>query len=414
MKLAVIGGGSTYTPELVSGFLKNKEIFSNLALYLMDIDKKRLEVVGGLIERMIKAQNSNIKLFCTIDLEEALLNAQFVISQIRVGGLQARLKDEEIPLEFNCIGQETTGAGGFSCALRTVPVMVDIAKKMEKLCGSAWLVNFTNPSGMITEAVTRYARIKVIGLCNVPIVMHQKIAELLEVSRKEVILDYFGLNHLSFIRDVIYKGKSVLADVCLEATSGVFNVELIKNLGIIPSYYLKYFFNKDEVLKEQLDGKIRAKEVIEIEKELLRQYKDPSLNSPPKELSKRGGALYSEAALEIISALLGNKERILILNLPQNGIFKDLPFSSVVEVPAGISSAGIEPLPLKPIPFPLKGLIRLIKEYEELTIQAAYQGNHQFALQALLIHPLVGTYNQSRQILDKILKVHKIYLERFN
>lgn len=413
MKLAVIGGGSTYTPELVSGFLEEKNIFPDLELYLMDKDKKRLEIVGGLIERMIKAGASPIKLFCTTDLNEALSGAQFVIAQIRVGGMDARLKDEEIPLSFECIGQETTGAGGFSCALRTVPVMVEIAKKMEELCPAAWLINFTNPSGLITEAVSRYARTKVIGLCNVPIVMHQKIAELLEASRADIAVDYFGLNHLSFIRDIIYKGNSVFSDIYSDASYDVFDKELIKNLELIPSYYLNYYFNKDIVLKEQMGGKIRAKEVIEIEKELIKKYKDPALNTKPKELTQRGGALYSQAAIEVISSLLSRKEKILIVNLPQKGVFKDMPFSSVIELPALISLDKVLPVQVKQIPEPVKGIIRIVKEYEELTIQAAFNGSCRLALQALLIHPLVGSYSKAKGILDLILKEHKAYLQRF-
>ena len=245
MKITVIGAGRTYTPELISGFISDELFFSQLELFLTDIDSERLEILANLTERMIKSSGVNIRLTVTSDLDKALSDSDFVITQIRVGKMPARLIDEEIPFELGLIAQETTGAGGFSCALRTIPVILDIAKKMEKLCPKAWLINFTNPSGIVTQALVNHSRIKSLGLCNVPITLIQKIADILNADRTELSVDYFGLNHFSFIRDVFYKNTSVFDRVYLDVSDEVFDKDLIRNLKLIPSYYLNYFFYSD-------------------------------------------------------------------------------------------------------------------------------------------------------------------------
>lgn len=413
MKLTVIGAGSSYTPELASGLIKEHSKLPFKILCLNDIDSHRLKIVGKLICRMFEKSRTKIKVVLTLDLKEALKDSDFIITQIRVGGLKARLLDEEIPLEFGCIGQETTGAGGFSCALRTIPVMLKIAKLIEKISPRAFLINFTNPVSIITEAVTRHSKVKVVGLCNIPIILQNKVASLLKASSKKISLDCFGLNHLSFIRDVIFNKKSVFDKIYLKITKNEFDSNLIKTLKLIPSPYLRYYYYPEKILSEQSAGKLRAKKVLDIERKLFLLYQDSKLTSKPKLLEKRGGALYSQAAINLIKALLSPKEEIQIINLPQGRVFKDFLPESVFELPFKISNKKIQPLKLKSIPLKVKGLIQAIKTYEELTIQAAVKGEKTIALQALLSHRLIGDFNKARGILNKILKVHKEYLSAF-
>ena len=419
MKLAIIGGGSTYTPELIDGIIQNNSELgvSTLgvnAIFLMDIDKDRLQILSDFSKRMISAKGSHIEIFATTDLEEALLGAHFVLTQIRVGGQEARLKDEHIALENDCIAQETTGAGGFSKALRTIPEILKVAKAMEKLCPHAVLVNFTNPSGIVTQAVNNHSRIRCVGLCNVPIVMKNKIAEVINKPIDKIQLDYFGLNHLSFIRDILVDGKSYFEEYYYLCADENFNADTIKTLELIPSPYLRYYFYRDEIIAEQKDGKkLRAEEVMKIEKELLELYKDTTLDEKPAVLSKRGGALYSKAACDLLKALKNDAGILQIVNVMQKGVFKDLPYNAVCEMPATVSSVGEEPLKLRPLPLKTRGLIQNVYAYEELTVAAAVKGSYQNGLEALMTHPLVGSYKKAKGIMDKILAEHKQYLPNF-
>ncbi|MFH1453178.1 MAG: 6-phospho-beta-glucosidase [Armatimonadota bacterium] len=414
MKLTIIGGGSTYTPELISGIIENNDKLNVTAVFLMDTDKERLDILSSFTKRMLNEKKSPIEVFATTDLEEALLGAHFVLTQIRVGGQQARLIDEEISLEFDCIGQETTGPGGFSKALRTIPEILKIAKKMEKLCPKSFLVNFTNPSGIITQAVNHHSKINCLGLCNVPIVMKNRISETIGKPLEEIEVDYFGLNHLSFIRDIIVEGKSIFDDCYYLCADKDFEKDLLTDLELIPSPYLRYYFYRDQILNEQKNGnKLRAKEVMEVENNLLEDYKNKELKDKPALLSKRGGALYSKAACDLISSLKNDAGIMQIINVVQKGVFKDLPYNAVCEMPAMVSSIGAEPVKLRPIPLKVRGLIQDVYSYEELTVQAALKGSVQTAVAALMTHPLVGDYKKAKGIVDKILKEHKQYLPNF-
>ncbi|MBI2251899.1 MAG: 6-phospho-beta-glucosidase [Armatimonadetes bacterium] len=414
MKLSIIGAGSTYTPELISGIIENYSKFYFKEISLMDVDEARLQILEALAKRMVEHFKLPIVLTSTLNLKETLMGADFVISQIRVGGLKGRLIDETIPIKYGSIGQETTGAGGFSKALRTIPVMLEIARKIQSLAPQAWLINFTNPSGIITEALKKHSKIKVIGLCNVPIILKDRIAKTLKVLSEEIKLNYFGLNHLSFIQDIFYKNKNVFEEAYLKVKDKFFSLDLIKNLKLIPSPYLRYYFYPEQILKEQKKGKFRAPQVMKIEEELLKIYKDPKLYKKPAILSKRGGALYSKACLEIIEALLSSNAKEVIANYSQQEACADLPYNSVMELPFLINKNKIIPAEKILLPLKIKGLIQLIKSYEELAVQAALEGSYSKALMALTIHPLVGDFQKASKILKKIIKAHKKYLPRFN
>lgn len=414
--LTVIGGGSTYTPELIEGVIKNIEVFPVKELRLMDIDEVKLNIVGGLVRRMIKNSNAPIKLVLTTDRKSALEGADFVITQIRVGGIKSRIKDERIPLEFGLIGQETTGAGGFANALRTIPVMLDIARDIERLTNNAWLINFTNPSGIVTEALLKYSKVKAIGLCNVPINLLYRFANILGVEIKDILLDYVGLNHLSWVRKVYSKGKDATSKVIesIKASLPDKEREIVELINMIPNGYLHYYYFKDEVLEAQKNSEnTRGEVVLEVEEKLLERYKDETLREKPQELSQRGGAHYSDAAVELMKSIWLDRRDIQIVNVLNNGSIGDLPDDAVVEVPCIIGANGAMPISMGKLESYIKGLIQTVKSYEQLTVESAVEGNIVKAKQALLVHPLVGAKAVADGILEKILEENKEFLPQF-
>jgi 6-phospho-beta-glucosidase len=416
MKLCVIGAGSSYTPELMEGLISHARELGLSQVWLMDIDERRLEIVGGLAQRMAAAAGAHFQTILTTDRRRALEGSSFVVAQIRVGGMQARIKDERIPLRHGVIGQETTGPGGFAKALRTVPVMIDIARDMEKLCPQAWLINFTNPSGLVTEAVCKHSRARALGLCNGPIGMQARLARLLEAEPPQVTMDYLGLNHLGFARRVFVDGADATAlalEKTRESASG-WEAEFIATFGLIPSSYLRYYYARDETLREQqLASTTRGERVADIEAELLRIYADPSLDHKPPELSKRGGANYSQAAVAVILGLAGQPARTEIANVANRGAISDLPADCVVEIPVALSSAGATGVRCGSLPDGVRGLVQAVKAYEQLTIEAAIEGDRKLALQALAAHPLVLSLSVARALLEDLLEAHRELLPRF-
>ena len=414
--LAVIGGGSSYTPELVEGILKNAEEFPVRTLRLMDIDETKLNIVGSLVGRMIEKENLPVRLELTEDRRAALKDADFIVTQIRVGGIKARIRDEKIPLEFNVIGQETTGAGGFANALRTVPVMLDIAKDIEELSPEAWLINFTNPSGIVAEALLNYTRVKTVGLCNVPIGFINQFASMLEAKVEDILLDYVGLNHLSWVRKVYLKGKDV-TDVVIDKLIKNLpdkEAESIKILGMIPNGYLHYYYEKDDVLSNlKTSPKTRGEVVLEIEEQLMKKYQDKNLREKPPELSQRGGAHYSDAAVFLMKSIYLDKKDIQIVNVKNNGAITDLSKDAVVEVPCIISGKGAIPLSCGNLEPAISGLTQTVKYYEQLTIEASITGDRKKAKQALLVHPLIGNPMIIDGLLEKIIEENREFLPNF-
>ena len=407
MKLAVIGAGSTYTPELVSGLSRERERVPLDELVLHDIDAERREVVGGLAQRMLDRQGYDGALTLTGELDRALDGADFVLIQIRVGGQEARLRDETIPVACGCIGQETTGAGGLAKALRTVPVVLDIAERArERAAGGAWIVDFTNPVGIVTRALLDAGH-RAVGLCNVAIGFQRAIAASMGVEPGRVLVDQVGLNHLTWIRAVYLDGRDVIDDVLAEhmdavtAQSGL-PAELIMELGAIPSYYLRYFYTEDERLAEMRTGKPRAQEVAEIERELLDMYRDPALAEKPALLERRGGAFYSEAATQLVAALASDSGDAQVVDVRNGGTVTGLAEDDVVEVPARIGRDGAEPLQQAPLAPELLGLVQHVAAYERLAAEAAVSGDGEIAAKAMLAHPLVGQWPLSRHLLTKM------------
>ncbi len=420
MKVCVIGGGSTYTPELIEGLINRQHELGLNTITLMDIDEERLRIVGGLAERMLRAAGAEAKLELTTQRRKALEGADYVIVQIRVGGMTCRIQDEKIPLQFGVAGQETTGPGGFANALRTIPVMLDIARDVAEVAPGAWLINFTNPSGIVTEALLRYTEVPTIGLCNIPFSFQHRIAQLLGVSPERIRLDYVGLNHLSWVRGVTLDGVDVFSRVMeiaiAKAKAGElpFSPELLETLGMIPCDYLRYYYYHDQVVAEQRQaGKTRGEVVQEIETALLRLYAEPTLDRKPELLEKRGGAYYSTAAVALISAIHRDAGEIHILNTRNDGALPDLPPDCVVELPSVVGRNGAKALPVAPMHPSIRGLVQAVKAYEELTVRAAVEGDERSAIQALLAHPLVPSFSVAKGLWATIKEVNRAYLPQF-
>ena len=420
VKVAVIGGGSTYTPELIEGFHTRRDRLPVDELVLHDIDDERLEVVGGLARRILQRHEWPGTLVVTKDRASALDGAAYVIVQLRVGGQAARLVDETLPLEFGCIGQETTGPGGFAKALRTVPIVLDIAEETERRgAPGAWVVDFTNPVGIVMQALLDHGH-RAIGLCNSAMGFQRRFARMLDASPERVLLDHVGLNHLTWEREVKLDGKDVLPDL-IENHADQIGTEigipgdLIRLLRAIPSYYLRYFYLTDEVLREQVSGKkrSRAEEVMEIERGLIEMYRDPHLTEKPALLERRGGAYYSEAAAQLIASLHAGTNDEQVVDIRNDGAIPDLPDDAVVEIPATIGSNGATPARLATLAPEMLGLVQQVKAYERLTVKAAVDGDRDAALKALLANPLVGQYRIARPLLDALLEANRQHLPRF-
>jgi 6-phospho-beta-glucosidase len=420
VKIAVVGGGSTYTPELIEGITVRGDRLPVDELVLLDPDPDRAEVVGGLARRMLDRMEWPGRLIITPNTDAALDGADFVVVQLRVGGQATRFVDETLPLRFGTIGQETTGAGGFAKALRTVPVVLDIAERAARRAAPGyWIVDFTNPVGIVTQALLDDGH-RAIGLCNVAIGFQRRFAARFGVTPDRVELEHVGLNHLTWERAVRIDGVDRLPELLetdgQELADDVgMPLELILGLAAIPSYYLRYYYLFDSVLADQQsDGhETRAEEVIEIETRLLEMYRDPHLTEKPALLADRGGAFYSEAAAELIASLHDGSGDVQVVNVRNGGCLPELPADAVVEIPARVDRDGAHPLPLAPLDPLMRGLVQQMKAYEELAVAAARSGDRGIALKALLANPLIRNWEVARPLLDALLEANVAQLPRF-
>lgn len=418
LKLAVIGGGSTYTPELVEGFARRSDRLPVDELVLHDIDPERLEIVGGLAGRMLARVGWPGQLTTTADRESAVDAADFVVIQLRVGGQAARLLDETIPPRFGLIGQETTGAGGFAKALRTVPVVLDLADLVvRRAAPSAWIVDFTNPVGIVTQALIDAGH-RAIGLCNVAIGFQRRFAARFAVAPDRVELEQVGLNHLTWIRAVRVDGVDRLPEL-LDTDAGELAetlhlpVDLLRSLRAIPSYYLRYYYREQEVVAEMRDATTRAEAVMDMERQLLEMYRDPSLAEKPALLGQRGGAFYSEAAAQLIASLHDGRGDIQVVDVRNDGALPDLPADAVAEIPARIDRDGAHPLPQGPLDTAAADLVLRVKAYERLAVEAARTGDRDVARRALAANPLAGGPEVAGPLLEALLSANRESLPRF-
>ena len=433
LKIAVIGGGSSYTPELIEGFIKRADELPVREIYLVDTKdtengETKLNIVGELAKRMIEKAGLDTKIILTLDRREAIKDADFVTTQFRVGGLEYRAKDERIPLKYNMLGQETTGAGGFAKAMRTIPVIMDICKDIEELAPNAWMINFTNPAGLITETILNYTNVNAIGVCNVPIGMVRMVADMLEVDNKRVKIDFAGLNHLVWGKNVYLDGKDVTMEViekmCDGAVLNMKNIpdlkwdeDFLKGLGMIPCPYHRYFYMTDDLVKEEKEsakGKgTRAEQVMKIEDELFEIYKNPDLDVKPAQLEKRGGAYYSDAAVSLISAIYNDKKEVHTVNVKNNGAIKGIDNDSVVEINTLVDKTGAHAITVGEVSPKMLGLMQSVKAYEQLAAKAGVYGDYDVALQSLTANPLIPSVKVAKQVLADILEENKKYLPQF-
>lgn len=432
IKIVTIGGGSSYTPELVEGFIKRYNELPVRELWLVDVEegKHKLEIVGELAKRMVEKAGVPMEIHLTLDRREALKDADFVTTQLRVGLLDARIKDERIPLSHGLIGQETNGAGGMFKALRTIPVILDIDKDMAELCPNAFLINFTNPAGMVTEALIRYGKNKkVIGLCNVPINMEKAAANMLGVDHSRIRMDFVGLNHMVYGKKIFLDGSDVtnqVVDAIADGKMGAivknikdfeWDADFIKSLGMMPCPYHKYYYETQEMLESELKefakGETRAEVVKRLEDDLFKLYDDPNLDIKPPQLEKRGGALYSDAACRLINSIYNDKGDIQPVDCRNNGAIEGLDDDSAVEVSCVITKEGARPLAMGKLPLQITGLVQEIKTFEKLVIEAAVTGDYHTALMAMSMNPLVPSDKMAKILLDELLVAHKDYLPQF-
>ncbi|MFF7205962.1 6-phospho-beta-glucosidase [Streptomyces sp. NPDC008141] len=417
-KIAVVGGGSTYTPELIDGFARLRDTLPIGELVLIDPSEERLELVGGLARRIFAKQGHDGKIVTTSDLNAGVADADAVLLQLRVGGQAARNQDETWPLECGCVGQETTGAGGLAKALRTVPVVLDIAERVRRTNPDAWIIDFTNPVGIVTRALLQAGH-KAIGLCNVAIGFQRRFAKFLDVSPADVHLRHVGLNHLTWETGVHIggpEGADLLPKVLAEHGDELADDlrlprEVLDRLGVVPSYYLRYFYAHDEVVRELGTKPSRAAEVAEMEKQLLRMYGDPSLDTKPELLAKRGGAFYSEAAVDLAASLLGGTgSPYQVVNTLNGGTLPFLPDDAVIEVQAAVGTQGATPLAVPEVDPLFAGLISHVTAYEDLALEAALRGGRDRVFKALLSHPLIGQFEYAEALTDKLIAHNREHL----
>ena len=428
IKIVTIGGGSSYTPELMEGFIKRYEECPIKEFWLVDVEegKEKLEIVGQMAQRMWDASPYDVKVYLTLDRREALIDADFVTTQFRVGLLNARIKDERIPFSYGMLGQETNGAGGMMKAFRTVPVILDIVEDMKELCPDAWLINFTNPSGMITETVIKYGKWeKCIGLCNVPVNSMMKEPEMLSINGEELIYQFAGLNHFHWHKVFDKTGKDITEDI-IDAMytkddgtpTNIFKVDFVREqleqMKVIPCGYHRYYYLQDEMLKHGLEEYhgigTRGEQVKKTEAELFELYKDPTLNYKPEQLTQRGGTYYSDAACECINAIYNNKNIPMVVSTKNNGALPDLDADSIIEVTSYLTAKGASPVAWGKLNSAEKGWLQVMKAMEECTIEAAITGDYGLALQAFLLNPQVMGGNIAKQVLDEMLVANEKYL----
>ncbi|MCX4400696.1 6-phospho-beta-glucosidase [Streptomyces sp. NPDC059837] len=418
MKLTVVGGGSTYTPELIDGFARLRDTLPIEELVLVDPAADRLELVGGLARRIFAKQEHPGRIVTTSDLDAGVDGADAVLLQLRVGGQAARQQDETWPLECGCIGQETTGAGGLAKALRTVPVVLDIAERVRRANPDAWIIDFTNPVGIVTRALLQAGH-RAVGLCNVAIGFQRKFAGMLGVAPVDIHLDHVGLNHLSWETGVRLggpEGENVLPKLLAEHGDTIADDlrlprTLVDRLGVVPSYYLRYFYAHDEVVRELRTKPSRAAEVAAMERELLKMYGDPALDEKPELLAKRGGAYYSEAAVDLAAALLGGGgSPYQVVNTYNKGTLPFLPDDAVIEVQAAVGPHGPTPLPVPPVDPLYAGLTAAVTSYEDLALEAALRGGRDRVFRTLLAHPLIGQYEYADALTDQLIAHNREHL----
>jgi 6-phospho-beta-glucosidase len=417
MKIAIIGAGSSYTPEIIEGLVQRRDLLPVVRITLMDINARRLEIMAGFCRRFLKRLGSSIEIETTTDRRAAIDGAEFILVQIRVGGNAQRVQDEKIPLKYGVIGQETTGPGGMLKAFRTIPAMLAIARDVEEISPQAWIVNYTNPTGLVAEAVSKYTRARIAGLCSGGLFPRWWASAALQVPAEQVQYDYVGLNHMNFAYNLSVHGRALSSeefDRVAEWAGGAVDAPLIKMLRLLPSPYLQYYFHRTHKVKEALSKALtRGEEVQRLEEIVFRAYADESQDTKPDALKQRGGGGYSDVALGLMESIYNNLERTIIVNVPNQGAIKGFSPDAVFEMPCLVRADGIHPLNVPGLPAAVWGLVAAVKNYEQLAVEAAVTGSRETSLLALLAHPLVADIDTARPMLDELLEANRDFLPQF-
>jgi 6-phospho-beta-glucosidase len=427
IKLAVIGAASSYTPELFYNLAQDKNHLGVQQVALVDLNIDKLRLVASVCERIVRESRMNLQLKLHTTVEDGVSGADFILPQIRVGGLEARVRDETLPMELGMVGNETTGAGGFVCAMRTVPAMLEIARIVERTSPKAWILNLSNPAGIVTEAIMKHTRVHTLGFCNIPINTTYALAHILKVDPASVQLDSFGLNHLSWTRQALINGEDALGpllDKTLDRNSILYKRGLVEHhlspdmlqfIRMIPSWYVRYFYYPEIILEEdRQENGTKGVHDMQAEDELHRIYKTDGYTKRAQEiLSGKGGSQYYLPVLQAIDSIVNDRGDIIVVDTENQGSLPDLPANACVEVPARIFRSGAQPLSAGAMPLAVRGLVQTVKAYEELTIEAALTGNHQTAIAALMANPLVGTYPKASAYFERVLKNERDYLPQF-
>ena len=416
IKIALIGAGSSYTPELADGLIHSYAELPVDEVAFVDTDAERLQILAALTRRMFAKADIPTRVSTTQDRRAAIAGSMFICTLVRVGGMDARILDERIPLKYGIIGQETTGPGGFAKALRTIPVMVEIAQDVAEVAPDAWIINYTNPSGLITEAVTSYTGARIVGLCSGPFGWTNSVLRAMKVSPARANVDWVGLNHLGWITRVLVDGQDRTDDAIEAAIASGWNIEgdLMRAIRAIPCSYLAYYYHRERALERaRTSPQTRGEQVKAIEADLMRTYADPELSEKPALLRQRGGGGYSDVATAAMLAVYHNRGDRQVVNTPSRGAISGLPENAVAEIPCTVDRAGAHPIVIGELPLAVRGLVFAVKSYEQITARAALSGDYRTALQALLAHPLVPSYDVAAPLLDELLAAHRAYLPRF-
>lgn len=415
-KLSIVGAGSSYTPELLEELANRRESLWAKEIVLYDIDEKRLGIMEGFCKRYASHLGLEAEISSTTDLDKALYGADFVDTQIRVGGNKQRVKDEKIPLKYGLVGQETTGAGGMMKAFRTIPVVLNLARRMEELAPEGWIINYTNPTGLVTEAVTKYSKARIAGFCSGGIFPKMWAKDALGIAYDRVQYDFAGLNHLNFMSNITIDGRAVTDEEfeAIARENDSVNLDLIKLLGVLPSPYLQWYYQTDEKIQKIADcGYTRGEEVMELEKEIYDAYGNPEQVTKPEVLAKRGGGGYSEVAMNFVHAVHNNADKEMVVNVPNRGAIPFLPDDAVVEISCLVNRRGMAPLHVSKVPEMCWGIIAAVKNYEQLAVEAAVEGDVRKMKLALLAHPLVRQYDLVEKMVPELLEANKEYLPQF-
>lgn len=417
MKFTIVGAGSSYTPELLEEMAKRKEQLPVKDLVLYDINSRRLEIMTGFCKRYAAHLNLDLNITSTESLEEALYGADFVDTQIRVGGNKQRVKDEKIPLKYGLVGQETTGAGGMMKAFRTIPVMLEVARKMEEVSPNGWIINYTNPTGLVTEAVTKYTKANIAGFCSGGIFPKMWAKSSMGIDYDRVQYDYVGLNHLNFISNITIDGRPITQEEFnkLAEENDAVNPEIAKLLGVLTSPYLQWYYQTGEKVRKVLSDPMTRGEYVQVlEKEIYAAYADENNCEKPEALSKRGGGGYSEVAMNFVNAVYNNIDTEMVVNVPNHGAVSFLPDDAVVEIPCLVNKRGMQPIHVSKVPSMCWGLISAVKNYEQLAVEAAVEGSVTKMKWALLAHPLVREYEFVEKLVPELLEANKEFLPQFH